>query len=857
MVNKLILVAFVFLLELVLVSSLGVNIPIPVSINSTLFNVNNSLYWQGHTGTDGSWLTGITGGGGNSSWNQTWTDKIYIPYFGATKSIFLNNQTLKIQNTKGANVTLNSFVEHTQEMMTNTLLDKSRSLLSVSDGKLNFTLFAFYGCGQFNFNGTLYPISGDPCVPNATITLLNGSDINPKTNYIYWELVGDVPTMKTSETYPATGHIDVGTFVVGNVRTTPNIYSYSRNRYEVDSFVNRILHRFENAGTLYESGFTPSANTTQINVTSGGKFFNGIFEMTSTNNVMSSRDGFYYINGTGQFKNSTDLSVFMAYANGVPFSGGVNERINIIWGLVPINTTAGVGPTQMRLVAVLPNEPTVKYNTIAEAIADIYETANYYPPNNEIKKVFVPIARTIMKPDTDTFELFPSNGYFQDIRGKVTSGGSVSSPVDTSVFLLKDGTTALTGNWNYGGFNLNGTGNFTTTGTGTSGYQVINQIADSQGIQINGYDDKSANWIKLYVQADGEMSIDSSHTLYFKRNGAGVFYTTSTGIGFEDNKNMKYGSSGSNYGDIRKASATDTLNIASVGTTGIKIDSATNLLNLTNDNVITTGNSTSSYGFFTWIGSLAQRITKGWFVDIDASGNVNVTGNVTAGDIIGNNIKANKEINATGKIYTNDSVTIKYDNGKVLFTATDGSALSSIGYAGSGGSLYYTSFTGVHDFQYGSLTSINSVSASSYSAGTYNGIGDTYDDGSDTQITFTGGIATAISTAYDERLMKDIVYTSGDGKKTLTPITFKWNNDGLKQFQNSSSKTGSYTGYIAQDVQSFYPSCIVIKSMNLTGNKIDYMQYDRNCIDIMAFKELNFMKDEMCSVDLNKWSWCK
>ena len=40
-------------------SALNVDITIPVSSNSSTYNVNNSIYWQGHTGTDGSWLTGI------------------------------------------------------------------------------------------------------------------------------------------------------------------------------------------------------------------------------------------------------------------------------------------------------------------------------------------------------------------------------------------------------------------------------------------------------------------------------------------------------------------------------------------------------------------------------------------------------------------------------------------------------------------------------------------------------------------------------------------------------------------------------------------------------------------------------
>ena len=58
--------AMILLMAMVMypsVSGLGVNIPKPessiISGGNYSINVNNSLYWQGHTGTDGSWLTGI------------------------------------------------------------------------------------------------------------------------------------------------------------------------------------------------------------------------------------------------------------------------------------------------------------------------------------------------------------------------------------------------------------------------------------------------------------------------------------------------------------------------------------------------------------------------------------------------------------------------------------------------------------------------------------------------------------------------------------------------------------------------------------------------------------------------------
>ena len=625
----------------------GDGITIITNANLSTANVNNSLYWQGHTGTDGSWLTGISNwikttniagsvtlhpdnlsqnvgvgtnnsaydlevrnldgdntalgissGTGNSNASLFFReadavryrifydgrtslfnlysfaiDKIVLSFDTTGKAEFSQNvnvvgnltapniclsngtgcslgnpfnQVLNktsdvtfenitvtghsaINSSKGQMVHLDNFVVHTQEMMTDTLLDKSIGTLSCVGGELNYTLYAFHGQGQFNFGGVLYP--SDHTVDNATITLTCGTDITPVINYIYWELVGGVPTMKTAAVYPAGEHIDVATFIVGACSgTSYTIYSYSRNRYEVDSFIKRVIHRFENSGTLYVSGFIPAANTTQLNVTSGGEFMNGIFEMTSTNAIKLT-DGFNWINSTANFKSATDLSGFTQYNNGVAFSGGPNERVNVIWGLVPINTTGGTGPTQMRLYAVVANEPTVKYNTVAEAIADIYNTAVYYPPNAEVKNVFVPIARTILRPSTDTFEVFSSGLYFQDLRGMVTSGGGAGTTVDTSVFLLKTGTTPLTGNWNVGNFsitnvsNVNATnGFFSNLGSAlsriTKGW-FTNLDVSGGNIEMNTGNITNVTYIKLN-EVSGACDLTRNHTIC--SNLSGTFF---------------------------------------------------------------------------------------------------------------------------------------------------------------------------------------------------------------------------------------------------------------------------------------------------------------------------------------------
>ncbi len=45
--------------------------------------------------------------------------------------------------------------------------------------------------------------------------------------------------------------------------------------------------------------------------------------------------------------------------------------------------------------------------------------------------------------------------------------------------------------------------------------------------------------------------------------------------------------------------------------------------------------TTSGYGFFGWIGSLVDRITKLFVQDIDFSGNINGTGNITTTGSVG------------------------------------------------------------------------------------------------------------------------------------------------------------------------------------------------------------------------------
>ena len=357
-------------------------------------------------------LSSLTVTGGNI--NVTIGNVTYVDRNGKTRSIQDTTQGM-------------------DEMKTDTLLDKSRSSLTCSGSKLNYTLVVLNGQGEFDFNGTFYGGSAY-AISNATITLLNGTNTTPKTNHVHFYLSGGVPTLTTTEAYPSYDHIDVATFVVGEtVNSSCVVYAYSRNRYEIDTFITRVLERFEKAGTLYESGFTPTAATKNINI-SAGYFFNGIFEMYSNTSLNSSVDGFYFINSSGNFlqKTTFDSNTFSQYQTGETVTN--NRYLNVVWGVVPTSTTAGgTTATVMRLVAVVQSKPGTEYTTTALAEQDSYGMSNFYPSNSVVKNVFTPIARTVVLyatggGGTGTLQTLSNGQLFRFIGGAVSSSGASPSP---------------------------------------------------------------------------------------------------------------------------------------------------------------------------------------------------------------------------------------------------------------------------------------------------------------------------------------------------------------------------------------------------------------------------------------------
>ena len=54
------LILILSIISINLINALGVDIPRIISFEGSNTSYGDALYWQGHTGTDGSWLTGIS-----------------------------------------------------------------------------------------------------------------------------------------------------------------------------------------------------------------------------------------------------------------------------------------------------------------------------------------------------------------------------------------------------------------------------------------------------------------------------------------------------------------------------------------------------------------------------------------------------------------------------------------------------------------------------------------------------------------------------------------------------------------------------------------------------------------------------
>lgn len=329
------------------------------------------------------------------------------------------DSTLYLKDTHGHTQHINKMVSNLEEMANNTLLARSRSYLTCTGGVLTYVLIAKDSFNfLFDYDIQIYSLATD----SMSVVLTAGTDATPIANYIYVDTVAGVPTLLSSATEPTGNHIDVAFWLVGAVSgSSYTIYVYSRKRAETETFVERTIRRFNVQGAMYVSGYAPTVTATTLSI-GVGSFFNGIFEMNSTN-VPTLAGGYYLVNGGGGFSNCTITDSLLFYSDGSAMGAG--ELANIVFGIVPTTTTVGgTSPTTVKLVAIRQTKPTTVYKNIANAIADQYDATNYAPSNAEVSRRFIPVCRVIVDKNTKQFQVIVSPLYYKDCRGYIRASGS-------------------------------------------------------------------------------------------------------------------------------------------------------------------------------------------------------------------------------------------------------------------------------------------------------------------------------------------------------------------------------------------------------------------------------------------------
>lgn len=290
-----------------------------------------------------------------------------------------------------------------------------------------------------------------------SITLTAGTNLTPVRNIITYQTAGN-PSLVSSTTTPTADHANVADVMLG---TAGNIYGAifdGTNNYE---FIKKVYERFLDEGAIYKTGFSIGGSATQLNISSG-TLKSQLQSVTTSLNLSIQTDGFFWIEANGNFMQSTTLDVFTNYSDGTPITA--LKFYNVVYGVVPISDS------EARIMAVVQDYPSDKpeYGKLKDAEVDKENKVLLFPSNSFLKNIFIPVARVIYKKGTASNQLLSNGNYFFDVRGQTgISGGSPPAPSitdhgnldgladdDHTLYLLANGTRALTGNWDVGNFDI-------------------------------------------------------------------------------------------------------------------------------------------------------------------------------------------------------------------------------------------------------------------------------------------------------------------------------------------------------------------------------------------------------------------
>ncbi len=356
------------------------------------------------------------------------------------------------------------------ELRSNTLLNRISAVITAGDLVITDTRGETLVV-NLNSSETIFDSIID------SITLNTGTDISPAVNIVTYQNQ-DNPTLTIGSTTPTVDFSEVATIYLGS--TSTQVYLFDEESSHNDEFIHNVYQRFDDQGAIYKTGLNITSDSSSIAFSTGSVKIR-ITQRDYANTVDSDID-YYTLNSTGDFVIMTGVDSFDEYHTGETVSN--NKYFNVVFGVVPVNDSG------MRLVSVMQDKPSTEYSSESGAEADSFNSVNFFPPNSDLKKTFVPIARVIIKKvaGTDTLQTLSDGLNHFDIRGSITSAaGTPASPSITDHNLLNNLDAASSSHTGFifdtdfqGAFDLNFS---KSSGWNKSGTNVfLNALGDSVGI---------------------------------------------------------------------------------------------------------------------------------------------------------------------------------------------------------------------------------------------------------------------------------------------------------------------------------------------------------------------------------------
>lgn len=302
-------------------------------INYSLVNVNNSLYWQGHTGTDGSWLTGI------STFNSTYNNVLNQSCpTGKVVNGTLNNGTLicttdigmtsmnytniamknQSNNFTAGNQYINGSLYMAQDSGTANLPNREEltqkcrgstlaTILTCSAKSPEITLRDLKGNGEGYIDFYTYYLL--PSTNQRVPTLRwRGVDVGGFTGrHEFWVSQGGSTDAPLSDIF----NIDIsGVDVTGDIDSTGSIFGNSLFGYAITSYGD--ITAGSTTWTPYLNINNLAGGTTRVSAIADARFFD-------TGSVWDYSQGYQMYNGGGAytFGSTIDYKVYAVSSLGV------------------------------------------------------------------------------------------------------------------------------------------------------------------------------------------------------------------------------------------------------------------------------------------------------------------------------------------------------------------------------------------------------------------------------------------------------------------------------------------------------------------------------------------------------------